>query len=177
MSSSLQLETESSSSESVQSALYIAELALLALVLIFVLMHILSFGCLYMRAPITIIDLCLILVNAGMSVALLSYGTERLQQELFGSKALLMLLFTLTRVQISQVSLQQLRKPHSTESKVAPDNQTGIRKSLTDKSKMEVVSVRAKVIEELRMVQTRLAEGDVKSDVALEYCIKMIANN
>ena len=52
-----------------------------------------------------------------------------------------------------------------------------MRKSLTDRSKMEVVSVRAKVIEELRMVQTRLAEGDVKSDVALEYCIKMIANN
>ncbi len=44
-------------------------------------------------------------------------------------------------------------------------------------SKMEVVSVRAKVIEELRMIQGRLPEDDVKSDVALEYCIKMIANN
>ena len=42
---------------------------------------------------------------------------------------------------------------------------------------IEVVSVREKVILELKAVQERVGEEDADADVALEYCIKMITAN
>lgn len=41
---------------------------------------------------------------------------------------------------------------------------------------MGVVSVREKVIEELRSIQERV-DHDAQADVSLEYCIKMIVTN
>ena len=45
------------------------------------------------------------------------------------------------------------------------------------KSVQQIVSVREKVIAELRQVQERISENDTSSDVAIEYCIKMITTN
>ena len=42
---------------------------------------------------------------------------------------------------------------------------------------LEVISVREKVIKELKAVQDRVGEDDADADVALEYCIKMITAN
>ena len=39
-----------------------------------------------------------------------------------------------------------------------------------------MVSVREKVIQELRSVQERV-DHDAQADIALEYCIKMIVTN
>ena len=49
------------------------------------------------------------------------------------------------------------------------------RESLRE-ANMGVVSVREKVIQELRTVQERVSH-DTTADVALEYCIKMIIKN
>ena len=40
-----------------------------------------------------------------------------------------------------------------------------------------MVSVRQKVIRELRMVQERVSVDDVEAEISLEWCIKMIASN
>lgn len=48
--------------------------------------------------------------------------------------------------------------------------------SLKRGNKTRVVSVREKVIDHLKTVQSRLINAP-QAEVALEYCIKMIANN
>ena len=51
-----------------------------------------------------------------------------------------------------------------------------LHKSMTKHANIGVVSVREKVIQELRDVQIRVGQ-DAEDDIALEYCIKMISSN
>ena len=88
-----------------QNAIYIAELALLACFLLSSITHIVGFGCLYLRAPTSLLEILFIVINGVLSVLLLLDGTEKQQMQVFGSKTLTMMLLVIVRVQISQVHL------------------------------------------------------------------------
>ena len=146
----------------------------LALFLVDNLLHCAGYGRLYMRQAQTVFEVLLVLGNATMLVALVRSSIKR--KNLYGVKLLLSVSLLYLRLDKLRAKLTLLCAKQYKGSADSERNMNALLESTMNKVHMGVVSVREKVIEELRSVQERV-DHDARADVALEYCIKMIANN
>lgn len=153
---------------------FLVELALLASFLLELALKSIGYGVLYMRRAQCPLEAVMILLNAGLLAKMLT--DSKSSKGWFGVKMLMAVALLIIRFDTLKESMIRLckfdvKKIHP-EGHLASQNDT-----LTNKSnQLSVVSVREKVIEELRFVQERI-EQDAQADVALEYCIRMIVAN
>ena len=167
-------EDSGSNANVMQFALFVTELVILAAFAIDLLLNIISYGLLYLKRVPPILEALLILMNTGAVVRMLTDSND--SKSLFGAKMLTGVVLLIFRVEVLKEKIIKLGKLDI--KKIHPEGHlTSLNESAAaNKNQLGVVSVREKVIEELRNVQDRV-DHDAQADVALEYCIKMIVTN
>ena len=163
----------SSKDEKIASGLYVTELVLLGIFLIEILLHIVGYGTLYLREARSVCDLLFTLACSALTAFMFTQEDRR--QDLLGVKTIAVVTLLYVRLETFKIKWTALRYPKDLQ-KVSPDDPSFIQDTLQHSHHLGVVSVRNKVIEELRAVQDRI-NHDARADVALEYCIKMIITN
>ena len=148
---------------------------MLGLFAVDVLLNSIGYGMLYLKHIYPLVELIFTLTNAGILVRMLTRAND--SKGLFGVKMLCAVILLIMRLEVLKEKLKKLCKTEV--KKIHPEGQfstLGNDGGASTKDQLGVVSVREKVIQELRSVQERV-DHDAQADIALEYCIKMIVTN
>ena len=144
------IEDSNSTANMIQTILFVTELGILTLFSVGILANIIGYGMLYIKRIIPILEAICILINTAILLRMLSRAND--SKGLFGVKMLSAVTLFILRLDTLKQKLFKLRK--SEVKKIHPEGQFSTLGDTTvnNRDQLGVVSVREKVIQELRSV-------------------------